>query len=98
MATFSDSATLGANTSQDPFETWCGVEVQSAPDYQQGQTRIDGGNMVLSGPGATELEILEVREITESDNQIGDPGWGAHVRQNPGVDEVTVTVTVEYTP
>jgi hypothetical protein len=98
MAEFTDTSPIGPPEGQTADEGWVCTEVQYGPGYRQGQTKVDGGYVTLTGSESASVEILEVREITSSD-QFADPGWGMHYRRNPGGTElVYAAVTVQYTP
>lgn len=100
MASYTDGAEFGPNIGDTPFTQWACTEVQYGPGFQRGRSKIDGGYAVLSGPGAAQLQILEVREIHEGEQNTvqADPGWGCLFSQPAGAEGFSLAVTVVYTP
>ena len=95
--TLTNTEHIAANTSEEEYETWFGVELQAAEDYNPLTFTAVGGFFSFSGEGAGEVTVEADSGLhTEANFPQGDPGYYVHVIRPPGAAACDLMLTLVY--
>jgi len=94
--TYSINENISANSGEQDVETWSGVEIASAPDYNALTHVITGGFFSRSGPGAGTITVLDDTGVKMEAFEQGDPGYHVHYVHPAGSPGFVLSLSVEY--